>query len=822
MADTATINIPSATSIDEVIGNRTVDGVLDVVRIPIANLSAQIEAVRGPSYETRAALNIDLDWPENTEARVWGDPIVAQRGIYQKTGPVGELGWSRIGPLPETDITRTLRVPEDDYILEFPDRETRAGKVPIFDENGDPVVGPTAIDIQNAETNSATAQAARDEAIAARDAALGAAAGAETGTYDAIADAVAETTGIARDYLLIGGYLWRKKATEPTHDIKLEHRGSWYEPGGAELDPAQWEVTDGGTNVHTELQQVFSAVNQLNIPFNGHDRLYGIDGKITGPKNRIYLGVNFVDTNPNGTNNRTQFEVIGLPGANDWVYVEGKIDRAGDGTTGDSNGSHAFHFKDLERVEGHIYATGSNAGSVVRFLRVRGSRNLSIFVEDVFFYQDGSITDDVLQAVHFLDCQHIQASVFVRRGGYTDRSDADRYKFSRGVNVGGCSHMDLDLVISEFDQGLDVTGSAFSYANKFRGVITHCLSHGAKFSNSAAGHTVTGLHIFNCGGWGIVIPAPAAGQPGSTTDILVTGNFIWNINMSDYRPSDSAGVFVDNNSVAAGYPNRVTVTGNQIGCYTGAATYSVATSTDLELPSTDRLPLAVAQRVRLDETGSTDHFLVPYNNDDPFKFRLASRWIDAIDLYHGRTTQNDGNPAGSSDVAISVVDVSGLSGGTVTLQTGHLAKVYSVVSTTIIEVNAPILVSNNPGRVGYSGIEYINCGLAGVESVIVSALDDGDVTANASHIGTTLNKEAAAARTFTIGANNADGFAVGTKFWINNLASAGNITVHVDTDTLQRLDGTAATGDRTIAPSGWAEIEKQKPTLWTIKGQGIS
>lgn len=44
MTDTATINLPSATSVDEVLCNKTSDGVNDVVRMPLSNFAGQVVA----------------------------------------------------------------------------------------------------------------------------------------------------------------------------------------------------------------------------------------------------------------------------------------------------------------------------------------------------------------------------------------------------------------------------------------------------------------------------------------------------------------------------------------------------------------------------------------------------------------------------------------------------------------------------------------------------------------------------------------------------------------------------------------------------------
>jgi hypothetical protein len=171
-----TSNLDVAASIDELIGHVDVDGNKKSSRISLDNLSAQMEARRGPKFELLSELNAVLDWVEGTEARVWGDPVLGSRGVYAKSEAPGTGAWVRIGPLPETDITRTLRVPEGDYIQAFPDRATRAGTVPIFDGAGDPAVGPTAIDIQNAQQNAADALTAKEAAETAQAAAASAAA----------------------------------------------------------------------------------------------------------------------------------------------------------------------------------------------------------------------------------------------------------------------------------------------------------------------------------------------------------------------------------------------------------------------------------------------------------------------------------------------------------------------------------------------------------------------------------------------------------------------------------------------------------------------
>lgn len=68
-----------------------------------AHLSAQLGAINGPTYETRALLYADLAWPAGSVGKVVGDATLAYRGIYKKSGGSGSGSWTRIGPLPEAD-----------------------------------------------------------------------------------------------------------------------------------------------------------------------------------------------------------------------------------------------------------------------------------------------------------------------------------------------------------------------------------------------------------------------------------------------------------------------------------------------------------------------------------------------------------------------------------------------------------------------------------------------------------------------------------------------------------------------------------------------
>lgn len=54
----------------------------------------------GTIYQTRASLNADLSPAANTMAWVVEDPVVANNGIYRKTGTTGSGTWVRVADLP--------------------------------------------------------------------------------------------------------------------------------------------------------------------------------------------------------------------------------------------------------------------------------------------------------------------------------------------------------------------------------------------------------------------------------------------------------------------------------------------------------------------------------------------------------------------------------------------------------------------------------------------------------------------------------------------------------------------------------------------------
>lgn len=78
-----------------------------------------------------------------------------------------------------------------------------------------------------------------------------------------------------------------------------------------------------------------------------------------------------------------------------------------------------------------------------------------------------------------------------------------------------------------------------------------------------------------------------------------------------------------------------------------------------------------------------------------------------------------------------------------------------------------------------------------------------------------------AARTWTIPANSAVAFPIGTAVTFVNDTGAGVITIAINSDTLV-LAGVGITGSRTLAADGNATALKIGTTRWQISGNGLT
>lgn len=73
-------------------------------------------------------------------------------------------------------------------------------------------------------------------------------------------------------------------------------------------------------------------------------------------------------------------------------------------------------------------------------------------------------------------------------------------------------------------------------------------------------------------------------------------------------------------------------------------------------------------------------------------------------------------------------------------------------------------------------------------------------------------------RTWTIPANSAVAFPVGTEIPIENDAGAGTLTIAITTDTLVLVGAAGSTGTRSLASGGRASLKKVTSTRWRIWG----
>ena len=116
---------------------------------------------------------------------------------------------------------------------------------------------------------------------------------------------------------------------------------------------------------------------------------------------------------------------------------------------------------------------------------------------------------------------------------------------------------------------------------------------------------------------------------------------------------------------------------------------------------------------------------------------------------------------------------------------------------------------------GYSGYSAFS-GFSGTAATVNAAgqtytMVIGDANQVLLHTST--------ATTYTIPANGSVAYPVGTIITIVNATGAGAITLAITTDTLQRGDGTAGTGNRTIAADSVVSIVKTAATTWYITGK---
>lgn len=147
-----------------------------------------------------------------------------------------------------------------------------------------------------------------------------------------------------------------------------------------------------------------------------------------------------------------------------------------------------------------------------------------------------------------------------------------------------------------------------------------------------------------------------------------------------------------------------------------------------------------------------------------------------------------------------------INGGTaLVLRTGEWALITSDNTNYRAVTNGRVTGGATAREVGTRGLP-VNSQTGATYTLAFG--DEGGIIA---HSGAT-------AQTITVPANASVAFPVGTAVTIINEPGAADVTVSITTDTLNRGDGVAGTGSRTIKANGVATLLKTTSTSWMITG----
>lgn len=106
-----------------------------------------------------------------------------------------------------------------------------------------------------------------------------------------------------------------------------------------------------------------------------------------------------------------------------------------------------------------------------------------------------------------------------------------------------------------------------------------------------------------------------------------------------------------------------------------------------------------------------------------------------------------------------------------------------------------------------------------IPQVVISSAHTLELTDAGCHLYRPVSDTTA--RIWTIPANSAVEFPIGTVITMVNDGASGNITININTDTLV-WGGDGTTGSRVLAPYGAATILKVTATRWWIYGFGLT
>jgi len=276
-----TDNLPQASVVTELFGHVESGGQKSLAVIEFSKVTSQVSSDLGTDYATLAELQADLNWNAGALARIWGD-TPSNNGVYQKTGEAGAGSWTRLGPLPENDLSRSLRVPEGESIDPFPDAATRANTVPMFDATGQPIEGPTAAEITAAEGHAANALASAGAAAASASLA-----GAPFASR-AIAEAANVDAGLNEIKVIHAGEILVYQRDAAGTALTTNDGANW-SPGGAKTIKHYGAVGDGVTDDSAAIQAAINDSDGSVLIFNPGGRYLVLTGLTVSDINIVIL-----------------------------------------------------------------------------------------------------------------------------------------------------------------------------------------------------------------------------------------------------------------------------------------------------------------------------------------------------------------------------------------------------------------------------------------------------------------------------------------------------------------------------------------------------
>lgn len=231
--------------------------------------------------------------------------------------------------------------------------------------------------------------------------------------------------------------------------------------------------------------------------------------------------------------------------------------------------------------------------------------------------------------------------------------------------------------------------------------------------------------------------------------------------------------------------------------------------TDFIVIAGDRLRGGAGGFVRNAQTGTTYTILsgdrskyVTYNNAGAIAVTLPQ--ANSTTFGGGWFSWHENVGAGQVTITPTTSTING--GSALVLRTFE----WALISSDDVNYRA---ITNGRATGGQSVREIGTRGLpVNVQTGATYTLAFGDEGGIIAHSGAT-------AQTITIPANSSVAFPVGTAVTIVNEPGAANVTVSITTDTLNRGDGAAGTGSRTIGPNAVATLIKTTATSWMITGR---